>query len=97
MTDAAVGALPLGMLLNGTDPGGRTVRIVLTGDGGGSWDQALDLGAVPGEPVLTLVADAVDFCRVAAKRLSPADLSRTEVGDADLAADVIAAAAVFAA
>lgn len=97
MTEAAVGALPIGMLLNGVDPGGRSVRIVLTGDGGGSWVQALDLGAPPGEPELTLVADAVEFCRVAAKRRSPSDLSCTVVGDADLAADVLTAAAVFAA
>lgn len=96
MCDTAVRALSLGMLLNGTDPAGRTVRIVLTGDGG-SWVQALALGAEPGEPALTLVADAVEFCRVAAKRTAPSALVCTVEGDAHLAADALAAAAVFAA
>jgi len=43
------------------------------------------------------VADALEFCRVAAKRLPPDALRCTIVGDADLAAEVLTAAAVFAA
>ena len=73
------------------------MRVVLEGAGGGSWVQPLDLGGAPGEPVLTVVADAVEFCRVAAKRTPPADLACTVVGDASLAPSVLAAAAVFAA
>jgi hypothetical protein len=97
MTEAAVGALPIGMLLTGGEPRGRSVRIVLEGDGGGTWVQALEFGAEAGEPELTLVTDAVDFCRVAAKRMSAAELEYAAIGDADLAADVLTAAAVFAA
>lgn len=97
MTDAAVGALPLGMLLTGGDPQGRSVRIVLAGPGGGTWIQALDLCAEAGDPDATVVADAIDFCRVAAKRRSPGDLDCTILGDADLAAQVLTAVAVFAA
>ena len=97
MTAAAVAALPIGMLLTDREPRGRSVRIVLEGDGGGSWVQSLDLGGVPSAPELTLVADAVEFCRVAAKRTSPNDLRCTVIGDADLAADVLASVAVFAA
>lgn len=97
MTDAAVAALPIGMLLTGQAHRGRSVRIVLEGDGGGAWVQALELGAAPGEPEVTLVADAVDFCRVAARRMSPAALRCTVLGDAALATAVMHAAAVFAA
>jgi uncharacterized protein (TIGR03083 family) len=98
MTGAAVGALPLGMLITGREPRGRTVRMVLTGDGGGTWVQALELDTAPGPDVdTTLVADAVEFCRVAAKRRSPDQLVRTVVGDDELAADVLGAVAIFAA
>jgi uncharacterized protein (TIGR03083 family) len=97
MCDAAVGALPLGMLLTGGDPQGRTARIVLEGPGGGTWVQALELGAEAGEPSTTVIADAIDFCRVAAKRRSPSDLVCTLLGDVDLALRTLTAAAVFAA
>lgn len=97
MADAAVGALPLGMALSGLEPAGRSVRVVLVGAGGGAWTRSLEIGADPGEPSATVVTDVVDFCRVAAKRLAPADLSCQVDGDADLVADVLVAAAIFAA
>jgi hypothetical protein len=97
MTAAAVGALPIGMLLTGREPRGRSVRIVLTGAGGGAWVQSLELAGLAGEPDLTIVADAVEFCRVAAKRRHPAEIDVTVVGDHDLASEVLGAAAVFAA
>ena len=97
MTAAVVGALPLGMILTGGEPQGRSVRIVLEGEGGGAWVQSLEVGGVPGEPALTLVADAVDFCRVAAKRVAGADLRCTVLGDTELAGVVLTAAALFAA
>ena len=90
-------ALPIGMLLTGLEPRGRSVRIVLEGDGGGTWVQSLELAAEPTEPELTLVADAIEFCRVSSKRRTAADLTYTAIGDPDLAADVLRAAAVFAA
>ena len=97
MTAAAVGALPIGMLLTGAAPRGRSVRVVLTGEGGGAWVQALELGAPPGDPAATIVVDAVEFCRVAAKRLVADDVELSIVGDADLAAEALSAVAVFAA
>ncbi len=97
MTDAAVRALPIGMLLTGREPRGRSVRIVLTGDGGGAWVQPLELGGRAGPPDLTLVTDAVEFCRVAAMRTRAADLECSVIGDPELGADVLAAVAVFAA
>ena len=100
MSDAAVRALPIGMLLADRPPRGRTVRIVLTGEGGGAWVQSLELGDAPAgtnEPELTLTASAIEFCRLAARRTAAGDLDCSIVGDSDLAADVLAAAAVFAA
>ena len=102
MTQSAVAALPIGMALIDRPPAGRAVRVVLTGDGGGSWLQPLEFGAdtvAVGAPApsATLLTDAVSFCRVAARRLAPRDLDHRVQGDASLIDDVLAAVAVFAA
>ena len=97
MSSLAVGALPLGLLLAGIDDPGRTVRVVLTGAGGGEFVQALTLGGTPGDPDATVTADVVDFCRLAAQRLTPAEPRPEGTGDARTAADVLVGAGVFAA
>jgi uncharacterized protein (TIGR03083 family) len=97
MSNIAVRALPIGLALAGKSHPGRTARVVLTGVGGGTWSQALNLGDQPGEPDLLLVADVVDFCRLAATRLSVEDLECHIEGDETLAADVLAGAGIFAA
>lgn len=97
MSSLAVGALPLGLLLAGIDDPGRTVRVVLTGAGGGEFVQALTLGGTPGDPDATVTADVVDFCRLAAQRLTPAELRHEVTGDPRTAADVLVGAGVFAA
>lgn len=64
------------------------VRVVLTGDGGGTHDIGV------GERSATLVADVVDYCRLVARR---AEASVVEIeGDEELAADLIAAAQAIA-
>ncbi len=97
MTRAAVRAIPLGMLLGNIDGGEHTARIVLTGRGGGVWNQALQVGAEAGEPSVTIVADALEFCRLAAQRIPPADLVAEIAGPMDLALTVLRGASVFAA
>lgn len=97
MTGVAVAAIPLGLLLGQVDDGGRTVRIVLTGRGGGVWNQSLRLGGEPSEPSVTIVADAIEFCRLAAQRIAPADLNAEVEGSMELALDVLRGASVFAA
>jgi uncharacterized protein (TIGR03083 family) len=97
MTGVAVAAIPLGMLLGKINDGGQTARIVLTGRGGGVWNQSLQLGAEPGEPSVTIVADAIEFCRLAAQRIGPTDLNAEVEGSMDLAIDVLRGASVFAA
>lgn len=97
MSSLAVGALPLGLLLAGIDDPGRTVKVVLTGAGGGEFVQALTVGAAAGAPDATVTADVVDFCRLAAQRLTPAELHHQVTGDAQTAVDVLVGAGVFAA
>jgi uncharacterized protein (TIGR03083 family) len=97
MSETAVGALPLGMAIAGRAHPGRTARLVLTGPGGGAWSQVLGPGEPIGEPAALIVADVVDFCRLAARRLGAAELSCVIEGDTELAADVLVGAAIFAA
>ena len=70
---------------------------MLTGRGGGVWNQPLQLGLEAGEPSVTIVADAVEFCRLAAQRIAPADLDAEVDGPMDLAITVLQGASVFAA
>jgi uncharacterized protein (TIGR03083 family) len=97
MTRVAVTAIPLGLLLGNIDAGPYTARIVLTGKGGGVWNQPLQLGGDAGEPDVTIVADALEFCRLAAQRIEPADLDTEVEGPADMAISVLRGASVFAA
>jgi len=87
------------------------LRLVLTGNGGGTWDlllgdndgaggsaadggRAIDGGAAL--PRLSIVADAVAFCRLAADRIRPADLGAHLTGNRELAARVLAATPALA-
>ena len=72
MTRLAVQLLPHAVSRTGT--GAATdLHLVLTGAGGGTYD--LRLGPPRGEADdLLLVVDAVDFCRLVANRVAPAEL-----------------------
>ena len=97
MTAFAVGLVPFGLALNQLPHSGKTARIVLTGIGGGAFDQALAWGEHAGEPDVVLIADAVDFCRLAAKRLFPCELRHQGEGEVGLVADILVGCAVLAA
>jgi uncharacterized protein (TIGR03083 family) len=71
------------------------VHLVLTGPGGGTWDITVGQSP-PAPPAVTIVADAVGFCRLAANRVTTADLDPHVTGDQDRAAAVLAAAATLA-
>ena len=92
MTDLAVAMLPAGMRRVNRSGEGRVARIVLTGAGGGTWQTPLGLSADSSSAVggvdVRIVADAVDFCRLVANRIDPADLATTVTGDAALARDL---------
>ena len=97
MSDVAARSLPTGMTVAGTARPGQSAKVVLLGGGGGTWTVPLALGDRGGPPAVTVVADVVDFCRLAATRLAPEDLDHDVEGDVGLAAEVLRAAAIFAA
>jgi uncharacterized protein (TIGR03083 family) len=77
-------------------PAAARLRLVLTGHGGGTWDLVLGEDGAGEPPRLSIVADAVGFCRLAANRIRPADLGAHVTGSAELAAGVLAATAALA-
>ncbi len=101
MTDLAGRSLGLSLALTARQRPGRLARLVLTGEGGGSW-----LVAMGGEPVtdavvhdavdVTVVADAVDWCRLVGDRIAPEAIRVEIVGDGSLAEDLLAAAPALA-
>jgi uncharacterized protein (TIGR03083 family) len=97
MSDVASRSLPTGMTIFGRPRPGQSARVVLLGPGGGTWTVPLALDEDGGPTAVTVVADVVDFCRVAAMRLAPEDLEHDVEGDPELAGDVLRAVAIFAA
>jgi uncharacterized protein (TIGR03083 family) len=97
MSDVAARSLPTGMTLSGTARPGSSAKVVLLGEGGGTWIVPLALGDAGGPPAVTVVADVVDFCRVASTRLDPVTLDHDVEGDAELGGQVLRAVAIFAA
>ncbi len=94
MSELAARLLPHGATRTGLHES-INVRLVLTGPGGGTWDVALGEGAA--DPVrIRIVTEAVGFCRLAANRVTPADLDLHVTGDPGRAAGVLAAAAALA-
>jgi len=71
------------------------VRVVLSGPGGGAWTSVLGAGSASTGTLI--VADALQFCRVAAQRLTAAQLEASVSGDRSLAEEVLRAVAIFAA
>ena len=94
MTELATSMLPFGAMLAGL-PGPIQARLVLTGPGGGTWDVVIG-GDAPEPVAVAIVTDVVDFCRLAANRLDPADLDMQVTGDQARAAGVLVAAAALA-
>ena len=93
MSDLAARMLPYAAARMGLQP--TDVHLVLTGAGGGTWDVAIGQEAA-GRESLAIVADAVGFCRLAANRVTPAELGSHITGDEGRAASVLAAATTLA-
>jgi uncharacterized protein (TIGR03083 family) len=94
MSDLAARMLPYAATRTGLrEP--VDVHLVLTGPGGGAWEVAV--GQSPPDPVaVTIVTDAVGFCRLAANRATAADLDLYVTGDSGRAAGVLAVATALA-
>jgi uncharacterized protein (TIGR03083 family) len=103
MTRLAAGLLP-GAAVRAGVPGPGRLHLVLTGPGGGTWDLEWDpdrdpetaSAARPGPAGVSIVADAVGFCRLVSDRMTPAELAPYITGDRDQAAGVLTAAAPLA-
>jgi uncharacterized protein (TIGR03083 family) len=95
MAAFSVRTMPTALRIVGRERPGRCARIVLTGDGGGDWLVPLGGGRAT-TPDVVLTTDVVDWCLLVGERMGPAELELTVEGDADLAADVLAAAPAFA-
>jgi uncharacterized protein (TIGR03083 family) len=96
MSDLAGRILPLALAVAGRTHDGKTVRLVLTGDGGGDW--LAPMGAGDAAPVadVTVTADVVEWCRLVGDRVAPSELRVTIDGDEALGRDVLAAAPALA-
>jgi uncharacterized protein (TIGR03083 family) len=93
MSDLAARMLPYAAARMGLPP--VDVHLVLTGAGGGTWDVAIGQEGADRES-LAIVADAVGFCRLAANRVTPAELGPHITGDEGQAVSVLAAATTLA-
>jgi uncharacterized protein (TIGR03083 family) len=93
MSSTSVGSLPLAIYVVADSVPDASARIVLTGDGGGVWDLQLGSG---GPELVTIVADAVDYCRVASRRIAVDELHATVEGDHALAERLLTAATIIA-
>jgi uncharacterized protein (TIGR03083 family) len=93
MTDLAARLLPYAATRAGLDQ--VDVHLVLTGPGGGTWDIAVGKGTSDPAAVM-IVTDALGFCRLAANRITPAELDPYVTGDLHRAAEVLAAACTLA-
>jgi len=94
MSDLAARMLPYAGVRTGLR-GPVDVHLVLTGPGGGTWDLAVGEDS-PRPTAVAIVTDAVGFCRLAANRVSVADLDLHITGDSGRAAGVLAAATTLA-
>jgi uncharacterized protein (TIGR03083 family) len=94
MSDLAARMLPYAGARTGLR-GPVDVHLVLTGPGGGTWDVAVGEDS-PEPTAVAIVTDAVGFCRLAANRVSVADLDLHITGDSGRAAEVLAAATTLA-
>jgi uncharacterized protein (TIGR03083 family) len=96
MSSRLMGAVSGALAYRRTPVRGRTARFVLTGPAGGCYDVPLFPGESADEPSVVVVADAVEVCRLAARRLARDELGATIEGDHALAELVLAGLDAFA-
>ncbi|MEZ7002718.1 maleylpyruvate isomerase N-terminal domain-containing protein [Streptomyces sp. AD55] len=75
---------------------GRSLRLEIEGSGGGEWLIPLDSPGAVGSAdheVAHVALDGVEFCRLAAGHVPPADAAAGQVGDREAIRDVLFAAA----
>ncbi len=97
LSDLSARYLGLGMLVTGQDHPGLLGRLVLTGPGGGTWLTPLAVGAAEeSTEAVTVIADAIDYCRMAGRLLRIDELDIEVEGDPALALGLLTGAQAFA-
>ncbi|MGH3929959.1 MAG: maleylpyruvate isomerase family mycothiol-dependent enzyme [Pseudonocardiaceae bacterium] len=95
MADLGAHLLPVAAACHQVEHRGRSLRLVLSGPGGGTWLVPLDPRPSlrpTEEPAVELVLDVVDFCLLLGDRRPPATIQVTLSGDAVLGHQVLDAA-----
>lgn len=92
LADLHIRSLPTALRLSGRTPPGRSACVRLTGAFTQEWVIPLSRGAA-GEPAVTLTADALEFCYLAANRRTTIPMSVT--GAQPLADDLLAVMTFF--
>ncbi|MGW0391601.1 zf-HC2 domain-containing protein [Streptomyces sp. NPDC003042] len=85
---------PRGLVAAGAP--GRTLHLEIEGAGGGGWDIALDSPAAKPSrehTVAEVALDCIEFCQLAAGRISPEEAAVGQTGDREAIRDVLFAAA----
>jgi uncharacterized protein (TIGR03083 family) len=100
ISNQQVRSLPIALQLSGLARPGQYARFRLTGDGGGEWTVDLspsteDSPADDPQPHVTICADALEFCRLGANRLSLDEVPITVSGDRQLADELLSVMTFF--
>lgn len=96
MVGLAATLLPAGIARAGRARPGATVRLVLTGTGGGTWDVSLDGSNEARRADSRIVVDAAAFCRVVGNRNDQKSSGAMVTGDTAAGSDLLVGAAALA-
>jgi uncharacterized protein (TIGR03083 family) len=94
LADLHIRSLPAALRLSGRPRPDRTAQVRLTGAFTQEWHIPLSRDAVA-EPAVTLTADALEFCYLAANRRAPGTVPITVTGDHAIAGDLLAVMTYF--
>lgn len=96
LADLHIRSLPAALRLSGRTPPDRTARVRLTGAFTQEWHIPLSRSApADTEPAVTITADALEFCYLAANRRAPGTVPLTVTGDQAIAGDLLAVMTYF--
>lgn len=97
LADLQIRSLPTALRLSGRDHPGHGVRVTLTGAVTEEWFISLsrDEPADAAQPSVTITADALEFCYLAANRRTPAEIPLATTGNQEIATDLLAAMTFF--
>jgi uncharacterized protein (TIGR03083 family) len=96
LAELHIRSLPAALRLSGRTPPDRTARVRLTGAFTQEWRIPLTRTApADTEPAVTITADALEFCYLAANRRAPGSVPVTVTGDEAIAGDLLAVMTYF--